>query len=112
VQENQLLGEAAALLVPIQWDEPFGIVFIEALACGTPVISWRRGALPEIIEEGKNGFLVSSVDEICSAIKRISILSRRDCRRHAEMFFSAEAIVAQYEQLYDEVTAALRIRRH
>jgi glycosyltransferase involved in cell wall biosynthesis len=111
-QKNELLGQAAALIVPVQWEEPFGIVFVEALACGTPVISWRRGALPEIIDEGKNGFLVSSVDEICSAIKRISILSRRNCRRHVETFFSAEAIVAQYEQLYDEATAALRIRRH
>lgn len=100
VEKNQLLGQAAAMLVPIEWDEPFGIVFAEALACGTPVISTPRGALPEIVRPGIDGFLVNSIAEAVTAIQQLSMVDRHACRQRVEQCFSAEVIVAQYEQLY------------
>jgi len=99
-QKNDLLGSAAALVVPIDWDEPFGIVFAEALACGTPVISRARGALPEIIEHGVHGFLVDSVEEGAAAVARLGAISREGCRLRAERLFSRHAVVGQYEALY------------
>ncbi len=99
-QKAELLGQAAAMLVPIQWDEPFGIVFAEALACGTPVISSPRGALPEIVESGRNGFLVNSVAEGVEAVAALSDIDRSYCRRTAEVAFSADVIVAKYLALY------------
>ena len=99
-QKNQLLNSAAAMIVPVQWDEPFGIVFAEALACGTPVISCPRGALPEIVREGIDGFLISSVEEAVAAVERLPEFRRADCRHRAETCFSSEVIVAKYEDLY------------
>lgn len=99
-QKNEWLGQAAAMLVPIEWDEPFGIVFAEALACGTPVIASPWGALPEIVRPGLDGFLVQSVDEAVEAIRQLPTLQRQNCRQRAEQMFSAEVIVGQYEQLY------------
>lgn len=99
-QKNELLGQAAAMIVPIEWDEPFGIVFAEALACGTPVISTPRGSLPEIVRPGVDGFLVNSVDEAVEAIRKLPAINRHNCRQRVESHFSAEAIVRQYEQLY------------
>lgn len=96
----RLLGSASAMIVPIQWDEPFGIVFVEALACGTPVISCPRGALPEIIRSGVDGFLVNDVDAACKAVDSIGQLNRRDCRQRVEGKFSAELVGTQYEALY------------
>jgi glycosyltransferase involved in cell wall biosynthesis len=101
-QKNALLGQAAALIVPIEWNEPFGIVFAEALACGTPVISCPRGALPEIVRQGVDGFLVTTIEEACSAVAMIGKIDRRDCRQRAEHCFSAAIISAQYERLYQE----------
>ena len=107
-QKNELLGGAAAMLVPIEWEEPFGIVFAEALACGTPVISCPRGALPEIVRHGVDGFLVRDFAEACRAVTDLPSLSRLDCRRRAESSFSCEAITSKYEQLYRELTATPR----
>ena len=101
-QKNDLLGQAAAMIVPIEWDEPFGIVFAEALACGTPVIASPRGALPEIVRPGTDGYLVNSVAEAVEAIHQLPQLQRLNCRRRAESCFSARAIVLQYEQLYQQ----------
>lgn len=101
--KNELLGKAAALLVPIRWDEPFGIVFAEALACGTPVISCPRGALPEIVEEGKTGFLVKSEDEGADAVRRVGELPRRACRLAAEQRFSLALCARTYLDLYTEM---------
>lgn len=98
--KTKLLGSASAMIVPIQWDEPFGIVFVEALACGTPVISCPRGALPEIIRSGVDGFLVNDVDAACKAVDSIGQLNRRDCRQRVEGKFSAELVGTQYEALY------------
>lgn len=100
MQKNVLLGSAAALLVPIRWEEPFGIVFAEALACGTPVITCPRGATPEIVQPGKTGFLIKSAQEGADAVAAAGALDRHACRRDAEQRFSAEAISRQYLQLY------------
>ncbi|MCM0589147.2 MAG: glycosyltransferase [Gloeotrichia echinulata DEX184] len=105
-QKNELLGQAAAMIVPIQWDEPFGIVFAEALACGTPVISCNRGALPEIVREGVDGYLVNNFEEACSAIQKISQINRYHCRQRVEQCFSADVVVTQYEQLYHKLISS------
>jgi glycosyltransferase involved in cell wall biosynthesis len=102
VAKNQLLGHAAAMVVPIEWEEPFGIVFAESLACGTPVVSCARGALPEIVDDGVHGFLIGSVEEGVAAVGRLGEISRRACRDRAEACFSADAIVGRYEFLYAE----------
>jgi glycosyltransferase involved in cell wall biosynthesis len=107
-QKNALLGQAAALIVPIEWNEPFGIVFAEALACGTPVISCPRGALPEIVRQGVDGFLVTTIEEACNAVDKIDKIDRRNCRKRAEDCFSATIVSAQYERLYQERIADCR----
>lgn len=102
-EKDRLLGQAAALIVPIQWDEPFGIVFIEALACGTPVISSPRGALPEIVRPGIEGFLGDSVAELTQAVARIGEIDRHACRQRVESHFSTATTVDTYERLYREL---------
>lgn len=103
VQKNELLGQAAAMIVPIEWQEPFGIVFIESLACGTPVISCPRGALSEIVRPGIDGYLVNSVEETFNAIKNLPQIKRKNCRQRIEQYFSASLIVEQYEHLYHKL---------
>jgi glycosyltransferase involved in cell wall biosynthesis len=106
-QKNLRLGKAAALLVPIEWEEPFGIVFAEALACGTPIISCPRGALPEIVRSGTDGFLVNGVDEAAQAIRRLPEIRRADCRRRAEDSFSSDRMVDGYLKVYQELLGRL-----
>lgn len=102
-QKAELLGRAAALVVPIRWDEPFGIVFPEALACGTPVITCRRGAAPEIVTPDRTGFLIESVADGIHAVSRLGSIRRRDCRDAVEAKFNAAIVAAQYAALYREV---------
>jgi glycosyltransferase involved in cell wall biosynthesis len=102
-QKNELLGAASALLVPIEWDEPFGIVFLEALACGTPIISSPRGAVPEIVRPGIEGFLISSNADGCHAVERLAEISREACRRRVEEKFSSHVIADQYLRLYQQL---------
>jgi glycosyltransferase involved in cell wall biosynthesis len=104
-EKNLLLGQAAAMVVPIEWEEPFGIVFAESLACGTPVISTPRGAVPEIIEHGKHGFIVNSIEEGALAVGNLKSISREACREHVEANFSLPSIAQRYLSLYDEVVA-------
>jgi glycosyltransferase involved in cell wall biosynthesis len=99
-QKNALLGSAAAMILPLQWDEPFGIVMAEALACGTPVIGLRRGALTEIIDDGLTGFVCDSVEEMVAAVGRLEQIDRFTCRRVAEERFSDRVLVDAYERLY------------
>lgn len=108
-QKNQLLGQAAAMIVPIEWEEPFGIVFAEALACGTPVISCPRGALPEIVRPGIDGYLVTNLEDACAAIDRLPQLDRHRCRQRAETCFSASVVVDRYEQLYQQCVKGARL---
>lgn len=100
VQKNELLGQAAAMVVPIQWNEPFGIVFAESLACGTPVISCPTGALPEIVDDAKHGFHIRTLEQGIGAVKRIGEINRAVCRQHAQEKFSAAVIAVQYLNLY------------
>ena len=103
--KNELLRQSAALLLPIRWKEPFGLVFAEAMACGTPVISCPRGSLMEIVRPGVDGFLGKTIDELCEAVGKIALLDRRNCRRRVEECFSREKIVQEYESLYRSLAA-------
>ena len=104
--KNTLLGASAALLMPIEWDEPFGIVMAEAMACGTPVIGFARGSVPEVIRDGVTGFVCRNVAEAAAAVGRLHALDRRPVRRACEQTFGSGVIVAQYESLYYESVAA------
>jgi len=98
--KSALFGQSAAMLMPIEWEEPFGIVMTEALACGTPVVAFARGSVPEVVRDGVNGFVVRNVDEAVQAIPRLAELDRRVIRADCEERFSSEAIVDEYERLY------------
>ena len=102
LRKNSLLGQARAMIVPIQWDEPFGIVFAESLACGTPVISCPRGSLPEIVRQGVDGFLIRSIEEGCAAVEQAGALDRASCRRRAEEQYAPDVVVGRYVDLYEE----------
>ncbi|MEX1113533.1 MAG: glycosyltransferase family 4 protein [Patescibacteria group bacterium] len=104
-------SRAAAVLMPIDWEEPFGLVSVEAMACGTPVIGFRRGALPEIIKDGTTGFLVDDVAGMVQAIRRVQEIDRTACRRHVERHFTADMMVGRYEDLYFDLARARRKRR-
>src|SRR5207344_1865623 len=97
------LGNAQALLFPIDWPEPFGLVMIEALACGTPVIAWRNGSVPEIIEEGRTGFIVDNIDDAVRAVRNVARLSRADCRASFEDRFDAVCMASNYEKVYHRI---------
>ncbi len=104
-QKNRLLGSAAAMLLPIEWDEPFPVVLPEALLCGTPVIAFRRGGVPEGITEGKTGFLCDTAEEMAARVARLTELSRADCRTEAERRYSASVIAENYLELYEGLCA-------
>jgi glycosyltransferase involved in cell wall biosynthesis len=99
-QKNELLQNALCLLMPITWDEPFGIVMTEALACGTPVIGFNKGSVPEVITNGLNGFVCDSLREMISAVEMLPSISRKNCRSVVEEKFSATVLSKQYEELY------------
>jgi glycosyltransferase involved in cell wall biosynthesis len=98
--KSKFLGEAQALLFPIDWPEPFGLVMIEAIACGTPVLAFRSGSVPEIIEDGVTGRIVSSVDEAILALPEVIALDRRAVRRRFEERFTAARMAKDYVSLY------------
>jgi len=100
VEKNAFLGNAAALLFPINWPEPFGLVMIEALACGTPVIAYPFGSVPEIVADGTAGFIVPDIDSAVDAVARIGEIDRRNCRRHFELHFTAERMAQNYLDIY------------
>lgn len=101
--KDELLGMARALLMPVNWDEPFGLTFIEALACGTPVISTPRGSLPEIVRHGQDGFLCSDEVSLVQACHDVLGLDRADCRAHVLERFSSERMAENYERAYQAV---------
>ena len=100
VQKNELLGKSKALLMPIEWDEPFGIVMIEAMACGTPVIAFNRGSVNEVVEEGVTGLKVNNLEEMIEAVKQIDDINRSKCRNHARVRFDVSVIANQYLNLF------------
>jgi glycosyltransferase involved in cell wall biosynthesis len=106
--KQELLGGALALLFPIDWPEPFGLVMIEANACGTPVLAWRNGSTPEVIREGVNGALVTSIEEAVAAVRRIDRLERSGVRTDFETRFSSARQAEDYEQLYRHLIQARR----
>jgi glycosyltransferase involved in cell wall biosynthesis len=101
--KNELLGQAYALLFPIDWPEPFGLVMIEAMACGTPVIAFRKGSVPEVLAHGETGFIVDDLDQAVAAVARIPELSRAHCRREFERHFSARRMAQRYLAWYEHL---------
>lgn len=102
----EVLKNAKALLSPLQWDEPFGLVNTEAMACGTPVIAINRGSMPELIIDGQTGFLCSNVDEMVERVGQIDSIDRRACRDHVASNFSSRLMAERYVEAYKEVVAA------
>jgi glycosyltransferase involved in cell wall biosynthesis len=102
-QKADLLARAAALAFPIQWAEPFGLVMTEAMACGTPVVAWRNGSVPEVVDDGRTGFIVESVEEMAAAFDRVGDLDPRAMRARVQERFSDEAMVTGYERVYERV---------
>jgi len=100
VQKNALLGKAAAFLMPILWDEPFGIVMVEAMACGTPVLGMARGAVPEVVQHGLTGFVEHDVDGLVADVARLPEIDRSACRTRVEELYSDKTVVDGYEALY------------
>jgi glycosyltransferase involved in cell wall biosynthesis len=104
--KQRFLGEAAALLFPIDWPEPFGLVMIEAMACGTPVIAFRFGSVPEVIDEGVTGFVVDTEEEAVQAVRRLGSLVRGQVRAHFEQRFTAERMAQEYVAHYHALVGA------
>ena len=104
-EKSEFLGRARALLFPIDWPEPFGLVMIEALACGTPVIAFRNGSVPEILEEGITGFIVDDLEQAIAATRRVGELSRVACRREFERRFTVSQMASAYTRLYGSLVS-------
>ena len=103
--KTKFLGEARALLFPIDWPEPFGLVMIEAMACGTPVLAFRHGSVPEVIDEGVTGKIVDTMDEAVAAMPQLLAMDRRKVRRRFEERFTAERMAHDYVDLYTKQIA-------
>ncbi|MFL6566540.1 MAG: glycosyltransferase family 4 protein [Burkholderiales bacterium] len=108
-EKQALLRNARALLFPIDWPEPFGLVMIEAMACGTPVIARPKGAAPEVLAHGVTGLLADSHDELVAAVAKVRSLDRAACRRRVEENFSVDAMADRYECIYSEVASRKRL---
>jgi len=107
-EKVRFIGNAQALLFPIDWPEPFGLVMIEAMACGTPVLAFDRGSVREVIDNGVTGIIVNSMTEAIAAVQAATCLDRRAVRRRFEQRFTAKRMAAQYVRLYEELTAGTR----
>ena len=105
-QKTDLLGRARAMVFPIQWPEPFGLVMAEAMACGTPVVACPTGAAVELVQNGVTGYLRSSIDELVDAVASTGNCSPSACRRYVDEHFSASVMVKRYEQLFTETVGA------
>jgi glycosyltransferase involved in cell wall biosynthesis len=109
-EKSEFLSGAIALLVPIDWPEPFGLVMIEAIACGTPVIAFNRGSVAEILEEGLTGSIVENEPEAVAAIERVTRLPRGPIRRRFEQRFTSRRMADDYLRLYDQLAERPRPR--
>jgi glycosyltransferase involved in cell wall biosynthesis len=103
-EKNAFLGNAAGLLFPIQWREPFGLVMIEAMACGTPVIAYPRGSVPEVVKDEVTGFVVPDLEGAVRAVKRLGDINRGKCRQHFELHFDVERMAKDYLTIYERLT--------
>jgi glycosyltransferase involved in cell wall biosynthesis len=111
-QKRALLGGAAAVLMPIEWEEPFPVVLPESMLCGTPVVAFRRGGVPEGIDHGRTGFVVDTIDQMVDAVRCLPRIDRAACRADAERRFSRRAITDEYEALYRRLIHASSNGRH
>lgn len=102
-RRGEILGRAAALLHPIDFDEPFGLSVVESMICGTPVIAYARGSMPEVVDERITGYLVSGVDQAVAAVAALAAIDRAGCRAHARRRFSASRMVADYLAVYERL---------
>jgi glycosyltransferase involved in cell wall biosynthesis len=102
-EKDEFLGHALALLAPVNWPEPFGIVLIEAMACGTPVVAFRQGSIPEIVEESNSGIVVGSVDEAVLALRDLRLPKRRKCRQTFERRFTVSRMAQEYLEIYERL---------
>ncbi len=107
--KSTFLGNARALLFPIDWPEPFGLVMIESMACGTPVIAWRCGSVPEVVEEGMTGLIVDQIDQAVAAVDRVRSLDRRAIRSAFDARFTSSAMARRYAALYWQVASEARL---
>lgn len=107
-QKNAFFGSGKALLYPIEWPEPFGLVMVEAMACGTPVIAFRRGSVPEVVKNGVTGFVVDTIPEMIRAMKKIDTIDRKKCREWVEKKFSIDVMVDGYEEVYEKILRSHR----
>jgi glycosyltransferase involved in cell wall biosynthesis len=114
LEKARFLGDAVALLFPIDWPEPFGLVMIEAMACGTPVVAFRRASVPEVVKDGLSGFIVDTIEEAVAAVRRVADLDRAKVRAEFEHRFSAERMARNYLDIYQELgavrTSSMRAR--
>lgn len=102
-EKAELYGRAACTLMPIQWPEPFGLVMAESMACGTPVVAYRNGSVPEIVEDGVTGFIAGDLEEFVAAVERAGEIDPAACRERVERLFSTKAMVDGYEAVYEKV---------
>jgi len=105
-EKQEFIGNATAMLFPIDWPEPFGLVMIEAMACGTPVIAWRNGSVPEVIDEGRTGFVVDSIEGAAAAVKRVGEIDRATCRHIFEERFDVTRMAHDYLDAYSRLKPA------
>ena len=104
-EKVELLQHARVTLFPIEWEEPFGLVMIESMACGTPVIATRWGAVPEVIEHGRSGIIVDTYREMPEALEAVDVIDPLECRRYVEELFAAERMVRDYIEAYEAAIA-------
>ena len=102
-EKDDFLGEAYALMAPFDWPEPFGLVFIESLACGTPVLAYRRGSIPELIDDGITGFVCEGPSKMAAAVEQVSLIDRHRCRQAFEDRFTVERMVQDYLAVYEDM---------
>jgi glycosyltransferase involved in cell wall biosynthesis len=107
-QRAEVLGASAALLHPIAFAEPFGLSVVESMACGTPVVAYRRGSMPEVVDEGVTGFLVDTAEQAAAAVAGVATIDRAGCRTRARQRFGADRMVADYLRVYGDIAAGVR----
>lgn len=107
-EKRELMSKAKAFIFPITWSEPFGLVMVEAMACGTPVLATKRGAVPEVVKDGETGFIVKKPMEIVEKIKEVENISPQACRNHVKERFSEERMARDYEEVYLKIIGAER----
>ena len=110
-KKQRFLADAVALLFPIDWPEPFGLVMIEAMACGTPVIAYRSGSVPEVVEDGVTGFIVESEEEAVAAVSKVALLDRKMIRQRFEERFSSRRMVREYESRFQKLISGGSLKR-